>query len=105
MKRFVLIPAVLSLAACAGTQARPEPIVTTVEVPVPVAQPCVPDTLKGPPEYVDTKKALTDAGPLNDLKAAAKRMQLLYAGRAQREARLNEIEPIIKGCPRGSSKK
>lgn len=105
MKLIYIMPLVLLTAACAGKQARPEPIITTVEVPVPVPQPCVPNTLKDPPEYVDSKEALRAAGSSMDLKAVAKRLQLLYAGRAQREARLNEIEPIVKGCPRGSSKK
>lgn len=104
MKLIYITPLFL-LAACGASQARPEPITTVVEVPVPVAQPCVPDTLGEAPEYVDSKAALLAAGPKGDTKAAAKRLQLLYAGRAQREARLNELEPVVNACPRGSSKK
>lgn len=101
---FALLTA-LALSACGAKQvARPEPITVPVEVMVPVAQPCVPDALGPAPSYVDTKEALLAAGPISDMSAIVKRYQLLIAGRAQREARLNEVEPIIAGCPRGKSK-
>ncbi len=86
------------LAACSHAPDVPEPRVVIREVPVPVAQPCVPEDLKDPPAYVDTDKALVGAAD------AAERLQLLYAGRAQRVARLHEIEPIIEACPKGKSK-
>jgi len=96
VKAVYLIPLLSILTACgAAVPARPEPIVVPQIVKVPVAAPCVPKTLAGPPEYVDTKAKLKAAAD------AAERMQLLYGGRAQREARLNEIEPVIAGCPRG----
>lgn len=104
MKALIILPIFL-LAACASKPAaRPEPQIVTVEVPVAVAQPCVPESLGPAPDYVDTAKALRDAGPAGDPDAIAKRLQLLYGGRAQRDARLGELEPVIAGCPRGRSK-
>lgn len=100
MKNLVPILGLALLGACATKPApRPEPIVVPQPVAVAVDAPCVPDTLGKAPAYVDTKDKLVGAAD------AAERLQLLYAGRAQREARLNEIEPIIDGCPRGSVKK
>lgn len=96
------LPLALLLAACGGQgikSAGSEPIIVTKEVAVAVDAPCVPETLGPRPQYVDTKEKLLAA------EDASVRMQLLYAGRAQREARLNEIEPVIDGCPRGSVKK
>lgn len=92
--KALLIPAALALAACAGKTPPPEPIVRTVEVQIPVPQPCVPKTLGAQPIYIDSDKALVGA------KDAAERYRLLYAGRKQRDARLGEIEPVIKSCPR-----
>lgn len=97
MKYLIPILA-LSLAACGGKpEARPEPIIVPQTVVVPVAGGCVPRTLTPPPEYVDSDQALAAAVD------AAVRYQLLWAGREQKTARLNEIEPIIAGCPKGSS--
>lgn len=100
MKNLVILIGLIALTACGTTaQVRPEPIVVPQPIAVAVDAPCVPDTLGKPPVYVDSKAKLVAAAD------AAERMQLLYAGRAQRDARLNEIEPIIDGCPRGSVKK
>ena len=101
MKNLVILFGLVALTACGTTreQVRPEPIVVSQPVAVAVDAPCVPDTLGPRPTYVDTKDKLKAAAD------AAERLQLLYAGRAQRESRLNEIEPIIDGCPRGSVKK
>jgi hypothetical protein len=55
----------------------------------------VPKELGPPPVYVDSDSVLKKA------KDAAERFQLLFAGRMQREARLNEIEPVISSCPKG----
>lgn len=97
MKTLFLIPVLSILAACGGAgKERPEPIIITQKVAVAVDAPCVPDTLGKAPEYVDTKDKLVAAVD------AAVRLQLLYAGRAQREARLGELEPVVEGCPRGS---
>lgn len=79
------------MAACA-TQAPPEPIVRTVEVKVPVPVACVPDGLGEPTAFVDTDAALKSAAGPED------RFQLLAAGRVQRNQRLAQVEPVIKGC-------
>lgn len=90
--RLVIIPALALLApACATTQT-PEPITETVEVRVPVAVPCVPDSVPGEPEYADSDEALLAA------EDAAEFYALVLAGRDQRTARLAELEPIIRGC-------
>ena len=99
MKKSILITALLGLTACAGKpDARPEPIVVPTPVAVAVTQPCVPDTLKAAPDYVDTADKLRAAPD------AAVRYQLIAGGRKQRIARLNELEPVVAGCPRGRSK-
>lgn len=86
----------LPLAACGQKVIeRPEPIIVTKEVKIPVAGGCVPKEVNEPPEYVDTDDKLKSASD------AAVRYQLLWAGRAQRNARLDVIEPIIAKCPRG----
>lgn len=102
MKRYIptIITAFL-LAGCGSdhvNSASAEPIVVQVPVAVAVDAPCVPDTLKEAPTYVDSDKALTGAAD------AAERYQLLWAGRGQKNSRLNELEPIVAGCPRGKSK-
>lgn len=79
------------MAACA-TQAPSEPVVRTVEVKVPVSLACVPPSLATPPAYVDTDSALKSAAGPED------RFQLLAAGRIQRNQRLAQVEPVIKGC-------
>lgn len=101
MKTALILTAALGLAACGSKPPirHPEPVIVTVEKAVAVDAPCVPNTLAPRPKYVDNKAALTAAAD------AAERMQLLYAGRAQRDARLNEIEPVLEGCPRGEVKK
>lgn len=83
--------AVLSCTGCT-TALRPEPIVTTTTVEVPVARTCVPAGLGGPPAYIDTDAALKAAGGPED------RYQMVIAGRVQRNARLGEVEPVVKGC-------
>lgn len=94
MNKIVPLFAVLALAACSAKQERPEPIVQTVEVQVPVPQPCVPKQLGGPPVYPDTDEALRSAPD------AAARYRLVYAGRLLRIGRLGELEPVAKSCPR-----
>lgn len=94
MKRLIVLMCA-ALAACATTKV-PEPIIQIVEVKVPgPALPCVPKELGAPPVYVDSDSILQKAAD------AAERFQLLFAGRMQREARLNEIEPVILSCPKG----
>lgn len=93
----IAVVAALSLTACATAKPVPEPRIVTVEVAVPVASPCVPAGLAGPPEYPDTDDALRAApGP-------AERYLLVVAGRALMRARLNELEPVVAGCPKAVS--
>ncbi len=98
MNRYIPICiAALGLSGCASRpEARPEPIVITKEVVVPGPQsPCVPANLSSlPPAYPDTDAALRAA------EDAAERYQLMAAGRKDRIARLNELEPIIASCPK-----
>jgi hypothetical protein len=86
-------PALLILlAACGADTPPPEPRVVTVEVKVPVKQPCVPVELEDAPVFPDTDEALRKASD------AAERYQLMGAGRPLRIARLNELEAVVKGC-------
>lgn len=99
MKVLFLVPALGLLAACGGkVESAPPPVLVPVEVAVPIAGGCVPDATTPPPEYIDSDSVLRGAVD------AAERYQLVLAGRAQRNARLNEIEPIVASCPRGKSK-
>lgn len=95
MKKLFLIP-LLALAGCTTTrEITPEPIVVVQEVIVPGPPvPCVPRNIGDAPAYVDSKEALLSASE------GAVRYQLLIAGRAQREARLSELEPVVRGCPK-----
>jgi hypothetical protein len=89
------LPFALLLAGCGTTKiVQGAPIVTTVEVPVPVVAPCVPKSLASAPDYPDTNDALRAAPD------AADRYRLLGAGRLLRSARLNELEGVVAGCPR-----
>lgn len=91
--KWILPALALLIPACASTQTPPEPVVQTIEVRVPVAVPCVPDGVSEPPEYADSREALLAA---RDDPALA--YALVQAGRDQRDARLAEIEPVIRGC-------
>ena len=71
---------VLTLPACTTTPQIPPERIVTVEVAVPVAQPCVPAGLAPPPIYPDTDDALRAAPD------AATRYQLVGAGRLLRDA-------------------
>lgn len=102
MKRYIptIITAFL-LAGCGSdhvNSASAEPVVVQQPVAVAVDAPCVPETLSEAPTYVDTREALVGASD------AAERYQLVLGGRSQRIARLNELEPVVAGCPRGKSK-
>lgn len=87
--RALILLACLALGACAST---PEPKIVTREVKMPVVTPCVPKGLGAEPSYPDTDAALKAAG------GAADRYGLLAAGRALRQQRLAEVEPIIRAC-------
>ena len=93
--RIAALALAFLLAACgAHPRSTPEPIVVVQQVAVPVVGACVPKGLGPAPEYVDSDAALIAAkeGPV--------RFQLLVQGRAQRDGRLREVEPIIAGCPK-----
>lgn len=100
MKALICLPFLLAATACATKPtARPEPIVVTKEVKVPVSVACVPETYDAKrPDYPDSDAALKAAAD------AAERYQLLWAGRPLRQAREKENEAVISGCPRGSVK-
>lgn len=93
--KWILPALILLLGGCgAKIVSTPEPIVVTQDVAVAIAGACVPKGLANEPAYPDTDAALLEApeGPV--------RFQLLVLGRAQRIARLLEIEPVIRGCPK-----
>lgn len=89
MKTLPLIAATALLAACSP---KPEPVVRTVTVKVPVAVECVPATLGDAPAYPDSDEALRAAPD------AAERYRILFLGRLLRDARLAELEPVIVSC-------
>jgi len=80
--------ALFTLGACGATVDE----IRTIRVNVPVAVSCVPATLGEAPLYPDTVEALRAA------EDAAERYLLVFAGRSLREARLNELEPVVAGC-------
>lgn len=88
--------AAVLLAGCKTAQEpRPEPIIRTVTVKIPVAAPCVPTTVdETPPVYPDTDEALRAAVD------PAERYLLMAAGRPLRIARLGVLEPAVAGCPK-----
>lgn len=94
MKRFAILSMILALSACAATPAeRPEPIIRTVEVKVPVVQPCPALEALGPsPEYPDSDAALTAAPNLYE------RVKLLIAGRLLRMTREANMSAIVQAC-------
>lgn len=92
MKRLVLIAAVSLLAACQTTPtARPEPIIRTVEVQVPVQVSC---PAAEPPAvaYPDTRSAIRSAPNI------AERARLYAAGRPLREATEAELRAALRAC-------
>lgn len=93
--RWIAVPLLgIVLVACGttGQPPKPQPVIKTVEVLVPVAKSCVPKNLAAPPVYVDSDEALKAA------KGPAERYLLMAAGRLQRIARLGEVEPTIEIC-------
>lgn len=86
MIRYILLLAVLPLAACATT--KPEPTVRTVEIRVPVPVTCLPKGFPGPPAYPNPS-----AG-----RSAAEKVQLMGAELLLRRQRAAETEPVIAGC-------
>lgn len=89
--RFALhVAATCSLLAACAT--RPEPVIRTVEVKVPVPVSCVPVSLRQEPSYPDTDAALKATKEGGDM------LRLLAAGRLLREQWLREVRPVLKGC-------
>ena len=86
----VALACLLCLVACAP-RLKPEPIVRTVTVQVPVPVPCRPDL--GPePEYADSPEALAAATDVFEA------MKLRIAGRDQRHAREAVLRAALEGC-------
>lgn len=94
MKRFLIAVALFASACTHTREVTPEPLVVVKEVGIPVVAPCVPKELGDAPEYADSDEALKSAPN------GAVRFQLLILGRAQRVARLFELEPVVRSCPR-----
>lgn len=90
-KASFIAVSIVSLCGCASL-AKPEPVIKTMRVEVPVAVQCVPKTTPEPPTYVDTDAALKSAAGPED------RFQLMAAGRIQRMQRQAITEPIISAC-------
>lgn len=95
MMRFATLAAALLVLSGCGEEhpaKTPPPIITTVEVAVPVAVKCIPETLGADPDFPDTDAALLSA------EDAAARYLLLIAGRPIRIARIAELNAAITGC-------
>ena len=103
MTRFLTAAALaVLLSSCAVT--KPEPVVHTVPVNIPVPMPCVsddippapgqidPKTGKLVPDYPDTLAALKAAPELADFE------KLLDAGSRLRDKRLELLEAVIAKC-------
>lgn len=97
MKRIAILAACLALAACGTTRIeRPEPIIRTVEVKVPVDDPaCAREAvarLGADPAYPDTPEAIRAALNLFE------RVKLLLAGRELRIAREAALKDALEAC-------
>lgn len=91
----IVIVALLLLILVAGCSATPppEPIVRTVEVKVPVPQPCKAlGELGAEPVYPDSDAALVAAPDLFE------RVKLLLQGRLLRQARLTQYQAAGASC-------
>lgn len=94
MKRTCALLALVALSACTTTPT-PEPVIRTVEVQVPVPQPCdAASRLGPPPAYPDSDEALRSAADI------FMQTQLLLAGRALRIARNDGLEAAVRTCAR-----
>lgn len=88
-----LLPALLLLSGCMGSQTPLEPQVRTVEVQVPVPVPCSTlQALSTEPTYPDTDEALRAAPNI------FVRTQLLVQGRLLRIARLAQYTAAKASC-------
>lgn len=92
--KVLFAAAALLVAGCASRPA-PEPIIRTIEVPVPVPQPCPGRETAGPRKvYPDTPEAIQSAPNIFE------RVKLLLLAREQRIARENVLEDIVDVCSR-----
>lgn len=92
MKYLIALPFLATVAGCATTRS-PEPVVVTQVVKEPVSVPCVPENYdRRRPDYIDSDRRLREAAD------AAERYQLLWGGRAQRQAREQVNEAALSGC-------
>jgi hypothetical protein len=84
---FTFLPVLLFLAGCT----RPEPIIKTVYVDVPVRQPC---GVKTParPKWPDSNEALVMVIGIDG------QVALIMDGRRQRDAYIPIIEKALEGC-------
>lgn len=94
MKRL-LIPALFALSACATDNVKPEPVVVTKEVKVPVAVAC-PDKRNPPPDFIDSLETIQRDLGLGSDKLVAD----LLAGREQRIQYQAESDAQIASCAR-----
>ena len=85
-------PAALILLCLAGCASTPHQTPKAIVETVPIATPCVPPNVPAEPTYVDSDDAL------KGVPDAAERYRLLIAGRAQRQSRLDTLEPVVAGC-------
>lgn len=90
IRPLMVLGATLTLTAC-GTTAR-EPEIRTVYVDRPVRMSCVPSNLPPPPSY---RVGRSDLAAAPD---AAERYRLAVVGFQERDARLNEVEPVVETC-------
>ena len=95
MSRVIpLIVVALLTVACAGRD-RPEPQIRTVDVQVPVTQPCdAAGRIGAAPDYPDSDEALRGAPTLFD------QVRILLAGRLLRIARGDALERVVAACSR-----
>lgn len=93
MTRQIMIAVAAFLLAGCQTAPQPEPKIITQTVDVPVAVPCIVDTVPEAPAYVDTDQALTAPGV-----DGPRRYQLVTAGREQRNNRLALLEALLAEC-------
>lgn len=90
----IVLLLLILLTGCATTQSPPpEPVIRTVEVKVPVPQPCKAlDELGAEPSYPDTDDAVRGAPDLFE------RVKLLLQGRLLRQARLGQYKAARSSC-------
>jgi hypothetical protein len=94
MMQWIKYPSISLLTAmlAIGCATRPEPVIRTVEVLVPVPVSCVPEDFPPAPDYPDMEADISAASD------RAEGLALIGAGRALRIARLADMEAVVDGC-------